>query len=472
MLVRSVKFRLTLWYVGTVTVLLCLFVYLDYSGLKNKLLSNIDSMLLHGAKDLENMIENSDGNWHLASTFEKNFEKRLKFSFLEYPVVVELCLIDDKTGEKNTLYSSGSIPYEFPDGYTKVEVSDTTSLYQYRSAQNSRQKIHAVFMQSKDRNKNRFLLKAAISTSVVYETLEDEMWEHIFLSMGLIVIISVFGIIIIGRVLLPVKNIVKLTRNITADDLSRRIEPSKTKDEIGELIDTLNEMIARLEQSFEQVKQFSGDVSHELNTPITILKGEIELALKRERSAEEYRQTLLTLAEETNRLGAIVEDLLFLSHMDIQGHCLKMETVNLDEVVLQAHEETYLLADIKNVSIQIDAVEELKVEGDFNLIKRMFINIITNAIKFSDDGGNIKISLSKIDGKITFTVEDNGIGIEDKDLKKIFERFYRADKSRSKETGGSGLGLAIADRISQLHGCYINVQSEAKKGSKFSVCWG
>ena len=246
--------------------------------------------------------------------------------------------------------------------------------------------------------------------------------------------------------------------------------------------ETFNEMITRLDQSFRQIKQFSSDASHELKTPLTILRGEVEVTLRKERTSSEYQQILRSNLEEIDRMTQIVEDLLLLSRADNGEIQLNRKEMNLSEIFEEIVPQAHILAQSKNLHIQTFLPEEeVTILGDRLRIRELFLNLIENAIKYTEEGGAITIHLSKNsatssgkdggnrlerrkNGLAEITVTDTGIGIAKEDQERIFDRFFRVDKARSREQGGSGLGLSICKWIVEAHQGKISVESELGKG--------
>jgi two-component system OmpR family sensor kinase len=268
---------------------------------------------------------------------------------------------------------------------------------------------------------------------------------------------------------------------ITSQNLNQRIKPLKVKDEISRLIETFNEMISRLDQSFRQVKQFSADASHELKTPLTILKGEVEVGLRKERTSQEYQQILKSNLEEINRMTKIVEDLLLLSKTDMGEIRLKQEDVNITQILNEVVAQLNLIAQAKNLQITTsNHREEIHLPGDALRMRQLLLNLIENGIKYTEPGGSIHVSLEKETLSPTgredmqkqflkIVVSDTGIGIPKEDHGRIFDRFFRVDKARARDQGGSGLGLSICRWIVEAHRGEISVQSEPGKGSTFIV---
>jgi heavy metal sensor kinase len=294
------------------------------------------------------------------------------------------------------------------------------------------------------------------------------------------------GQFLANKALKPVDQITQTARMITSKNLNQRIKSLRVKDEISRLIETFNEMISRLDRSFSQVKQFSTDASHELKTPLTILKGEVEVTLRKERTPQEYEQILKSNLEEINRMSQIVEDLLLLSKADSGELRLNKEDMNLTEILNEVVAQVKILAQSKNLRIETSNHHEvIRMFGDPLRIRELFLNLIENGIKYTEEGGSIHIHLTKDaflqDGtsaggpkgeQVKFAriiVSDTGMGISKEDQERIFDRFFRVDKARSRGQGGSGLGLSICKWIVEAHRGEINVESELGKGSSFII---
>jgi signal transduction histidine kinase len=228
-------------------------------------------------------------------------------------------------------------------------------------------------------------------------------------------------------------------------------------------------MISRLETSFEQVGQFSMDASHELRTPLTIMRGEIELALQEKRTTESYRETLASLLDEVIRMSSIVEGLILLSKADSGIAKLDRKQMRLDLLVSEIKEDAEVLAEQKKIRVSVSKLDESTVVGDPIRLRQLMLNLVDNAIKYTPEGGKVILSLARRNGDVWFSVEDSGIGIPEKDLKRIFDRFYRVDKSRSRLPDGLGLGLSISKWVAEAHGGRIYAESKVGSGTKFTV---
>ena len=226
-------------------------------------------------------------------------------------------------------------------------------------------------------------------------------------------------------------------------------------------------MIARLEASFNRVRQFTADASHELRTPLTILRGETEIALRTERTVNGLRKTLLSNLEEIDRLSKIINDLLLLSRMDSGREEFHLQEISLDRIVEEKYEQMRTLAKEKGVVMEMERKESLSVRGDPVKLRQLLLNLLDNAIKYTPEGGKVWLSLERSNGFARITVADTGIGIPEEDLPHIFDRFYRVDKAR--RDGGSGLGLSICKLIVEAHKGRIDVDSKPGAGSTFRV---
>jgi heavy metal sensor kinase len=312
-------------------------------------------------------------------------------------------------------------------------------------------------------------IAAAYPVDEVQSVIDDFLKTLFFVVPGVLLISVLGGWFLSKASLHPVDEIARSAQEITASNLSRRLPVPKTDDEIRRLSDTLNDMISRLESSFGQIRQFTADASHELRTPLTILTGEIELALRSRKKPEEYQDVLSSALQEVLRLSRVVEYLLLLSRADMGQILLMKEPINLSEMLADLADAATILGAPKNIYITYRHTEELMIEGDQAKIYQIFLNLVDNAVKYTPEGGLISITIHR-DGRFAeVRVRDTGIGISAEHQKKIFDRFYRVDRARSRELGGAGLGLSIVQWQVEVHGGSISVESEPGQGSTFIV---
>jgi two-component system OmpR family sensor kinase len=263
----------------------------------------------------------------------------------------------------------------------------------------------------------------------------------------------------------PLDDIAKTANQITrADDLSLRVPYSDRTDEIGVLARALNQSLERLDRQFQTQQRLLADVSHELRTPLTAIRGNVDLM---ERMGEGDPLSLESIRIEVDRMTRLVGDLTLLARADAGGLPLEKKEIELDNLLFEVYRQFSVIE--KPVEVMVTAVDQVCVMGDPDRLKQLFINLIDNAIKYTPEGGQVNLSLSKLDGWAQFEVKDTGLGIPAEDLPHIFDRFYRVDKARTRAQGGSGLGLSIAKWVAQAHGGDIHVESEMGKGTTFTV---
>ena len=276
------------------------------------------------------------------------------------------------------------------------------------------------------------------------------------------------GAWIARRALAPVRAMARQAREITAENLTRRVPRRGAEDELDYLADTLNVVLARLEAAFAELRRFTADAAHELRTPLTALKGGLEVALRHPRSAEAYERTLRGSLDEVNWLIRLAEDLLLLSRATA-GAGLARARVELEPLLLDGLDVGLRLADGTGVMVGAGAVEPATVLGDATALRRLLLILVENAVKYTPEGGLVELSLTRAGDEVCLAVRDTGVGIDRADAARVFEPFVRLDDARSRETGGAGLGLAIARSIAVAHGGRITLDSAPKEGSAFTV---
>lgn len=276
---------------------------------------------------------------------------------------------------------------------------------------------------------------------------------------------------IAGRLLEPVDRMINDVEAISdGRSLHKRLPVDDEGDEVGRLGVTLNAMLARLEVSFSGLRRFTADASHELKTPLTVLRADIERAMTTRQGATEQLVALEEALQETTRMANLVESLLTLARADEGRFDLHREVVPLEPLVRDVAETANILGEEAGITVTLGAIAAVSVGGDVVRLRQLFLNLITNAIKYTAKGGSVELSLTLADGRAQFAVKDTGIGIAGADLPFIFDRFWRVDRARTRvERGGVGLGLAISQWIAQAHGGSILVSSRLGRGSTFTV---
>ena len=277
------------------------------------------------------------------------------------------------------------------------------------------------------------------------------------------------GFFLAGRALSPVDKITGLARRISAKDLGQRLDLQLPDDEVGRLARTFDDMIGRLDDAFRRQRQFTADASHELRTPLTVMKGQVEVALHRERSPAEYREVLEAVNSEVDRLIGLVGGLLTLARADVGEVGLTLENVEVGELVAGTVEHMRPTAAEKDIAIDVAPGAATTVRVDEDLVLQLLLNLLDNAVKYTPAGGRITVGWDGSTGQTELWVRDTGIGIPEEHLPHVMDRFYRADDARSRSEGGAGLGLAISRWIAEAHGGWLRVESTPDRGSTFTV---
>ncbi len=286
--------------------------------------------------------------------------------------------------------------------------------------------------------------------------------------LGALLIAAVLGALLARSALAPIERIRATAESISrSGDLTRRIEPTQTRDETAHLAGTFNEMLSRIEELFRVQQRFVADVSHELRSPLTAIQGNLDL-LRRgaAESADERHVALSAIEGESGRMQRLISDLLLMAQADAGVH-LQKQRVELDTILLEVYRQAHLTA--TNVRVSLGTEDQAQVMGDPDRLKQLFLNLVDNAIKYTPAGGEVVLSFQCQGSWVWVQVSDTGIGIPAEDLPRIFDRFYRVDKARSREQGGTGLGLSIVKWIVDAHGGQIDVESEVGKGTRFTV---
>lgn len=315
-----------------------------------------------------------------------------------------------------------------------------------------------------------YIIQVATSLKPIIHILQNRLF-HVAISIPIILFLTTFlGQMFASRILKPVMAITKTARNITVEDLSARVKTEHYDREMKYLIDAFNDMISRLEASFKYISEFTSHVSHELKTPLAIIRGESELALRKERDMAEYKRVIKVNLEEVERMLKIIEDLLLLTRLDYRPHVFKFEHIDLIGFMREIYDQARVLSAQKNITVNISMHQKpIKIIGDSLHLRRLLLNLITNAIKFNVRDGSIDITVRREAKKAIISVSDTGVGISEEDLPKIFDRFFHKDTINQISEPGNGLGLSIAQSIANAHRGTIEVKSHVGKGSTFAL---
>jgi heavy metal sensor kinase len=316
---------------------------------------------------------------------------------------------------------------------------------------------------------NSFLIEVGASSGDIRGVLHG-LALTLILGMPLIITAAVIGgVLVMKRALHPLDQITRTAEEITSRNFGERLPVLKTGDEIERLATSLNRMMARLEDSFQHISRFSADVSHELRTPLTILRGELESLTQYGQLPPAALETIGSALEEISRLSQIINQLLEISRLEAGQATKEVSVVNLGELAISTAEQMRLLADEKSIRLDYLVSSEVPIEGNAGLVKQIVVNLLDNAIKYTSEGGSVELLVETRGNKSILEVRDNGIGIPAAALPHICERFYRADKARSRHSGGAGLGLSIVKSICAALGGELSISSNEGEGTRVRV---
>lgn len=464
---KSIRIKLTLWFILIFTIIIFISNIILYKSFKKSMFDSIDNTLYMIAEDVEHAIlKISQQQW-------RREIRSVKDEFLTNRFFIQVLEKSKTEEEKYVVITKSEVLSNsvYPISKNKVlkELKESPKYLNIKYKRGKFQPMRLILFPVIKENNSSFVILVSTSLKKTFQTINKLLIIRLISGPIIIVLSSIGGYLILTRAINPVKKIVETAKKITAEDLSHRIKLSRRSDEIGELASTLNQMIERLEKSVNQIKQFSSDVSHELKTPLTVIMGETGISLRKKRPIDEYRKALKIIHEQAENLEKVINDLLFLSQIEFQERKFSFEKIVVFEVLLSALKEMESYAQKKKVQISLKRIDQIHFQGVELLLKRMFLNLIENAIKYTNSGGWVDISFEDHDNHALFKIKDTGIGIPAESIPFIFDRFYRVDKYRSKDTNSFGLGLSIVKWVVNLHKAEIEIHSEIGIGTVFSI---
>jgi heavy metal sensor kinase len=486
-LIRSIRIRFIAWYSLILTVTFLLFSTVLYVYLQKSLNSYLDFILESKADGIaasintywetEKMIAVRRRGISRKTLSKINNENFLKITnrWVEErsddPDLVNIIIQIYKPNGEIIAYSKSASIVNLPKdgldelkkgrefyGDEKIEISEKTF-----------QDFRFVAIPVKEEKSVAYIVQVASPLTFTYTTL-NRVKLILFVMLPLTVIIAsvLAGKFLASITLKPLNSMIGTVRQITGANLDTRVTVPENMDEIRELAETFNDMLERINRSFAIQRQFMQDVSHELKTPLTVIRGEMEVALKRERSIHEYRDILESNLDEIKKINRILESLLALARFDSDAESLHKEPADITVLIKEILTDIEILALQKNIEITvISETSDRSVNIDKERMRRVFYNIFDNAIKYSGENGKIEIDIERVNEEVFINISDTGPGISEEDIPYIFDRFYRADKARCSE--GFGLGLSIAKSIVKAHGGNIEVKSRTGEGATFII---
>jgi len=453
--IHSIKFRFTIWYLLVLAVLLIALSAGVYFYLSRSLYHNLDDSLELRSTQLRSIPA------ILESISQGEFQEELG----------EIVILYFYSGDQLVEVSPRGISIPSNESISQA-IGGTSSFATVQTSEGERLRLLAVPINISIPGPPPGIQPAALviahSTKQIDQALAGLLRTLIIAVPLALALAAAGGIFLARRALKPVDKIAQTAREIGESDLSQRINVN-TKDELGRLAATLNEMIGRLEKAFQRQKQFTSDASHELRTPLAVIEAESTLALQKERPSSDYQRSLEIISQESRQMSSLIDQLLTLARADAGKEQWNFTEVNLGKLISNLSADVEVLCKEKGLSLQLGKTKDLVVKGDEAKLRELFMNLLDNAISYTPAPGTVSVSFRREEQMAVVAIMDTGIGIPAEEMPFIFERFYRVDKSRSRAEGGSGLGLAICRHIAETHGGKIEVESKVGAGSTFSV---
>jgi heavy metal sensor kinase len=468
-MIDSVRTRLTLWYTGVLALVLIAFSVGVYALLAGRLHQRLDVGVQNTVEGIARLFvyELAEGESEaqaIHSALNENYFPSQAAAIFD----AQGRLLEEKPLPNN---HHAELPAGFNSATEEIRFFTVPSK---RDDEDDGVRV-AVRRLTVARENKAYLIVVSQATNPLAEELEF-LRDILLTAVPVALLLAALGGLFLARKsLAPVVAMSESARRISAEKLEQRLPVANPRDELGRLASTFNEMLTRLQSSFEQQRQFMADASHELRTPLHVMRTAAEVTLEQQRREEgEYREALNIINEQTRRLTKIVEDLFTLARADAGQRDLEPRQFYLDELVAETARAATVLAARKQVTVELGQATEAPYRGDEDLLRRMLLNLLDNAVKHTPAGGRVKLQLGRTDSTYSIVVADTGTGIPAEAQPHIFGRFYRADKARSRGTNGTGsdgagLGLSIARWIAEAHGGSLMLQHSDPAGSAFRV---
>jgi heavy metal sensor kinase len=454
-----IRLRLTLWYVVLLAIILAVFIAGVYLLLRQSLYRNLDESMLNQANVLLDIVQYEGDRLFLPSEVSEMGRSQDE----------DFVRLFDASGNLLRFDNSAALEQVPVDAEVVANTLQGESITRSVKIGENDDLMRVITLPIIRDEEIVGVLEVGQSEEDVSDTLTSLLYVMMLAYPLALLAASFDGVFLAGQALSPIDNITRTARQISADDLHQRLNLSLPDDEVGRLARTFDEMIARLDDAFQRQRRFTADASHELRTPLTIIKGQIEVALQRDREPEAYRQVLQGINVEVDRLIRLTSSLLTLTRADTGQILLRFEDVAVAEVVTGAFEQIRPTASEKGLECQLDPGPPVMIRGDQDLLLQLMLNLSDNAIRYTPSGGQVALGWRVNKDQVQLWVQDTGIGISQEHLPYLFDRFYRVDKARSRAEGGVGLGLAISHWIAEAHQGSIHVESAPGKGSTFTV---
>ena len=455
---RHLRTRLTAWYVSVLAALLALAWGLTCVLLFWQLRGQLDHFSIEEIETVEGLFYfTADGNLRLREDYHNHPESKDVIERYLEVLAPDGSILFRNSRLENAPLGGAPFPGEGIGGYSarSAILSDGTRVRLVSRA-------HTL-------DGHRLIIRLAHSEEPLFERLKDLLLASLLALPLALAAAWVAGYSLARRALDPIEQMAVRARQISADRLHERLPDDGSDDELGQLARVFNETLARLEQAFEQLRRFTSDASHELRTPLAMIRSVGEVGLQKDGTRVEYRDIIGSMLEEVNRLTSLIDSLLTISRADAGRIQLHRELVPVFPLAREAAGLLEVLMEEKSLHLALEGKEFAQVEGDRIFLRQALVNILHNAVKYSPVGGTVLIRIGNDGGHIAVEVQDHGPGIPPEDQARVFDRFYRVDKARWRESGGAGLGLAIAKWAVEVHGGNIELESPPGGGCVFRI---
>jgi heavy metal sensor kinase len=456
---RTLQYKLTMWYCIAMTAGLCIIGTLIFVLFRFHMVRHYDDHLLSRSSAILAILAEQEPSGTLTPRQEEQLGQSGRI------------IITERFGDiERVLYHSRRVPAANLGDWIKPPSKGNLTAPAFQIRKDGRTYWRVLLVPFDLRVGEKGIIRVFENMGDVQAMLRRLMLD--FTSLAVIVVLASFAgaYWIVGRGLAPIIHIIEKAKEIEASSLDQRIPNQGLEGETGMLAVTLNRMFARLETSFDAMKRFTADASHELRNPLATVRNTIDVTLEQPRTPEEYETAMQSMGEEVDRIRSIVEDLLFLARADASRVIMRMVPIGLDRILEAQVEAHQFQADERNVQLGIEGSIPDEILGDERWLHQVVGNLLSNALKFTPMGGTVSVALRRENGMIQLLIQDSGPGIPEEDLTRIFERFFRSDASRSRaHVPGVGLGLAIVAWVVEGHGGTIIASNRPEGGTTFTV---
>ena len=480
---NSIRFKLSILYSIALTVILIVFSSVIYYSICNRLYHDLDDELKTKADEIEGIL-----NTYKEIQYHRDYPTGpiLGIPMMEGAGKSQEMVINDVWGAQlkalnlkkdfiniidihgRSIFKSENYKGEVVSLFRK-QFPFSFENVAYKSLVNNKFKLRAVNIPISFRQ-TQLVIHIGAPLNSLLGILDEILIFFIVTAIILLVLTSFAGNYFAQKALKPVALVSELAKKVSQEDLSVRIEEKEIDEEMKQLVSSFNVMISRLEGSFKHINEFSSHVAHELKTPLAILRGEIQLALERDRNPKEYKRVMRDCLEEIERMVRIIKDLLIISKLDYKTDIFKFKKINFVQFFSKMYEQSKVFVVNKDIEVELNTPnEDILINADKAHLRRLFLNLVNNAVKFTPSKGKINLLVTIKDSKVYIDIKDTGTGISEEHSSKIFEKFFRVSKDEKTTEPGTGLGLNIALSIAKAHHGDIKVSSQMQKGTTFTV---